>query len=332
MTDYLIGTDFSEYQPPDSMDYGAMKAGGVAYACARTGDGSHIDPAYAAHRAGWLNAGVPCDAYHYVRSGESAITWAQRFHALAGATAGNVIWLDAEDGSDGAGSGFRQWMQDAVDELRRLGRRPGIYTRASWWMPRLGSWWPSGVPLWISGYPRGYVPIRLADAVASAVTSAGVDSVGATEWAGWQFTSSGVVPGWDAGVDLSIATPAALAALYPNDFGSLPGGATKGILMALTDEEQRELLAGVRALHPRGIIPRADAVDPAKWALNLPAEGPAVAEMWAWMARIGTALGDRTPSGLARRGDVGRVIETPVDLSALSDDQLVGEVLRRLAA
>lgn len=334
------------------MNYGASAAGGVVYACARTGDGTYNDPAYAAHRIGWARAGVPCDCYHYVRTGEDARTWAQRVDALAGATAGNLVWLDVEDGSDLIGNDLRGWLETAIDELRRLGRRPGVYTRASWWTPRLGTWWPSGVPMWISGYPLGYRPVALADAAATALGSVGVDSVGSVSWHGWQFTSSGLLPGWPNGVDLSIATPAALLDLYPNE---LPQGGT------VTPAQEAKLLADV-ALIARAVF---EDGDPAKHTVTelvlgglfprgaVAANDPNVvatlgkivtaftAEPTIWNTRI-----ELERMALAARGgpaavrDVGRVVERdelplasldPAALVALLN-KIIDEVDRRLAA
>ena len=341
MAEYLIGCDFSQYQPPDEMDYAAMAAGGVAYACARTGDGWYTDPTYAAHRAGWEAAGVPVDAYHYCRSRENATAFAQRIHGLAAPTAGNLIWLDLEDGSDaGVGvAGLRAWIQAVVDELRRLGRRPGIYTLASWWVPRLGSWFPEGAPLWISGFPLSYSPVALSNAVARALNSVGVDSIGAVVWHGWQFTSSGVVPGWGSGVDLSIATTTALADLYPEHFGSLKP-AQGGLTMAQIDDiltKLDKMLAMIAAgLFPRGDVP----ADHPNVTTTIGKIGtPVTSELFLWAARQELermALEQR--GGPAARADVGRDGTTEQALDTLSPDQIAAllgriviEIDRRLA-
>lgn len=332
-----LGCDVSQYQ--GVVDWSILEESLVDYSCVRLGDGNLLDDFFGRNWAGAQATPMPVDLYWYVRSGRSpaaVLAWVRQF-ASPDQSAGKLFWLDVEDGSNtGAGANFKAWLIEMIALLRADGWRVGIYSNfTASWSHIFGSWWPDPeIPLWIAGYPRGYTIVPLESALAIGATS-NVDSVPGVDWSGWQFTSSGRAPGVAGNLDLSVSSDEVLADLYPDHFGALPGGATKGgILMALTDDEQKELLAGVRALHPRGIIPRADAIDPTKWALpGLAPEGPPVAELWALLNRADTMLRDRSVGGIARRGDVGTEVPGQAPgVETIPDELLIAELTRRLSA
>jgi hypothetical protein len=64
-----------------------------------------------------------------------------------------VLWIDCEDYLDEDPGPNAAWLREAVDECRREGVRPGIYTGGWWWRDKMGNTTEfADLPLWAAEY------------------------------------------------------------------------------------------------------------------------------------------------------------------------------------
>jgi hypothetical protein len=64
-----------------------------------------------------------------------------------------VLWIDCETYLDEDPGPDATWLREAVDECRRAGVRPGIYTGGWWWRDKLGNTTEfADLPLWAAEY------------------------------------------------------------------------------------------------------------------------------------------------------------------------------------
>lgn len=181
-------------------------------------------------------AGLARGPYHYY---DWSGTPAQNADNFLAATAGRT-WelphvLDAEHGT--AGSKART-AEALLDFLRRIeagtGRTPIVYTYASWWnatvepRPEFARY-----PLWIARYPTAYKDGNPPPISASTGAAAPWPS-----WHVWQYSTAG-------NLDRNVCTATALAALTGNTHVA---PVKESFMTALSDNEQHELLAGMREL------------------------------------------------------------------------------------
>lgn len=247
----IFGVDVSEHQ--DGMSLKQAKREGWEFAIIRLCDGTYRDRTFQSHLADAEAAGMLVATYWYLRASSEGTTIAQQVDVIDQQMGGRRdlgVWIDVES-VDSANrkllTGADVWA--AKRELERRGYYvPGVYSGAWYWehmpggepsMDRLGH-------LWVSHYGKrnAYGPGR------DLYQAEGGDS-----HPGWsyplgdrkpdilQFGSNGAVAGRYVDVNAFRGTRDELAAIFTGK------NYRKGPLMALTDDEQRELLEKTRRIH-----------------------------------------------------------------------------------
>ena len=185
----LEGIDVSYYQ--GSIDWGAVKRSGRAFAVARISDGSYQDVNFAANWSGMKAAGLVRGAYEFFRPGQDALAQADNVVAKVGVLGDGdlpvTLDVEATDGQSAAtiAAKIHTWMTRVT---AGTGRTPIIYTGKYFWNDNVVSADFAGNPLWIAAYgpPCPDTPTAW----------------GARPWKIWQYSSSGSVPGISGNVDL----------------------------------------------------------------------------------------------------------------------------------
>ena len=208
------GIDVSYYQ--GTIDWTRVKNDGVQYAFIRVSDGlGTIDTKFETYWAQSRANGILHGAYQFFRPNQDPIAQAELFLDKLGNTIADddlppVIDIEAAGGLTPAqvAAAAKQWI-DHVEAA--LGVRPIIYTGFYFWRDQVGApAYGAAHPLWHAQY-----------------TSAECPNISApwTEWAFWQYTSSGTVDGIAGNVDVNRfdGTLADLVALTPGG-GNGTGG------------------------------------------------------------------------------------------------------------
>ncbi len=219
------GIDVSYYQ--GNIDWTRVKNDGVKYAFIRVSDGlGTIDSKFETYWAQSRANGIIHGAYQFFRPNQDPIAQAELFLDKLGNTIADddlppVIDIEAAGGLTPAqvAAKAKQWI-DHVEAA--LGVKPIIYTGFYFWRDQVGApAYGAQHPLWHAQY-----------------TSAACPNISApwTEWAFWQFTSSGSADGIAGNVDVNRfdGTMAELMALTPGG-GNGTGGnppATCGVIDA----------------------------------------------------------------------------------------------------
>lgn len=183
----LPGIDVSHWQ--GAIDWDAVAGDGVEFAFIKaTEGGDYTDPRFAANWAGARQAGVLRGAYHFFRPQTDAMAQAAHFLRTVQLEPGDlppVLDVEVTDGRslDAVAAGVRTWLQEVE---RATGRRPIIYTRASFWTAQMGGGF-GGYPLWVAHY---------------GVAAPNIPS-GWSAWTFWQHSDAGRVDGIAGGVDLN---------------------------------------------------------------------------------------------------------------------------------
>jgi lysozyme len=182
----LPGIDVSHWQ--GTIDWNAVAADGVEFAFIKaTEGGDYTDPRFAANWAGAQRAGVVRGAYHFFRPQTDALAQAAHFLRTVQLSPGDlppVLDVEVTDGRSAAqiAAGVRAWLQEVE---RATGRRPILYTRASFWTGQMGGGFGE-YPLWVAHYGVSQPNIP-------------------AEWSGWTFwqhSDAGRVDGISGDVDL----------------------------------------------------------------------------------------------------------------------------------
>ncbi|WP_083985877.1 GH25 family lysozyme [Corynebacterium renale] len=248
----VFGVDVSEHQ--DGMSLAQAKREGWEFAILRLCDGTYRDRTFQSHLADAEAAGILVATYWYLRAPSEGTTINQQVDVIDQQMGGRRdlgVWIDVES-VDSANrkllTGTDVW--EAKRELERRGYYvPGIYSGAWYWEHM-----PGGEPsmdglghLWVSHYGKrnAYGPGRDL-----------YQSEGGNAHPGWsyplgdrrpdilQYGSNGAVAGRYVDVNAFRGTRDELAAIFTGK-----NLQRKGPLMALTDDEQRELLEKTRRIH-----------------------------------------------------------------------------------
>jgi GH25 family lysozyme M1 (1,4-beta-N-acetylmuramidase) len=183
------GIDVSYYQ--GTIDWTKVKADGVQFAVIRVSDGTTtIDPKFETYWAGSRANGIVHGAYQFFRPGQDVIAQADLLLSKVGDMAADdlppVLDVEAADGlsSTQVAAKVQQWV-DHVTPV--IGRAPIIYTGFYFWRDSVGGPDLTTSPLWHAQY-----------------TSASCPNIAApwTDWAIWQYSSSGSVNGIAGNVDM----------------------------------------------------------------------------------------------------------------------------------
>lgn len=213
------GIDVSYYQ--GSIDWASVKGAGVQFAFIRVSDGLGTpDTKFDSYWAGSRAAGVLHGAYQFFRPSDDPIAQADLLLSKIGNTIAvddlpPVLDVEATDGETPSqvAAKVKQWV-DHVSAA--LGRPPIIYTGYYFWRDSVGGADESASPLWHAQYTSAACPL-IADAW--------------SDWAFWQYTSTGSVAGIAGSVDVDRwnGDMASLTAFLgpptpPTPCASLPAG------------------------------------------------------------------------------------------------------------
>lgn len=185
----IWGYDVSHYQP--NFDHYRARREGFDFAILKATEGdSYVDNRFARHLNDARGAGMIVAAYHYVRSGASAASQADR---IARVVPRDVpVILDVEQGAGGIGL-----TRDLNARLNAMGYRTPLLYLPQWYWQQIGRPDLRGLPpLWYSRYPNN-----------NGGTASGIWNANATWldqfWGGYgglwvevlQFTSSASIAG-----------------------------------------------------------------------------------------------------------------------------------------
>lgn len=181
--DVVRGIDVSHFQ--GDIDWTQVAAASIKFAIAKATEGTGVkDAKFAANYAGIKNSGMIRGAYHFFHPSSDAQAQAanflQRVTQLEPGDLPPALDVEVNDGKSASViiAGVRQWLQ-AVETA--LGRKPMIYTSASFWNANLGGTGEfTDHPLWVAHYtfkPQPNIPN------------------GFTTHAIWQFSQKGSVNG-----------------------------------------------------------------------------------------------------------------------------------------
>jgi lysozyme len=182
------GIDVSEYQ--GNINWGQVKASGREFAIIRTGDGMYQDPYFAQNWSGAKAAGLIRGVYQFFEPGEDAVAQANLMLSMMGAIGPGdlppMIDVEVTGGQSGATitSKIHQWVNTVQ---AATGRKPLVYTGTWFWDPNVGSGDFSSYPLVESYYCSSCCP-NLPNPW--------------SDFAMWQYSSTGAVPGISGNVDL----------------------------------------------------------------------------------------------------------------------------------
>jgi len=184
------GIDVSYYQ--GTINWASVKGAGVEYAFIRVSDGLGTpDTKFDTYWAGSRAAGVLHGAYQFFRPSDDPIAQADLLLSKIGNTIAAddlppVLDVEATDGQTPAqvAAGVKQWVDHVT---AALGRPPIIYTGYYFWRDSVGGADESASPLWHAQYTSAACPL-IADTW--------------SDWAFWQYTSTGSVAGISGNVDI----------------------------------------------------------------------------------------------------------------------------------
>lgn len=169
---------------------------------------SYTNPYFRSDYDGVKNAGMARGPYHYARPApplSTAADQARKFVAVAGTTRnpGELPpTLDMEESGGLSPANLIAWNHIFLDTLEQLtGRTPIIYTYPYFWRTAMANTSEfTRYPLWIADYwngPGPHTPLV----------------GGWPNWAFWQYTATGTIPGVPGQVDLSRGNAGVLQAL-----------------------------------------------------------------------------------------------------------------------
>lgn len=180
------GVDVSHYQ--GNVDWNAVKAAGVSFAFAKaTESTTYVDSQFKTNWQGMKAAGLLRGAYHFFQAGSDAAAQAQNFIKTVGSLEAMDLppVLDIESAGSASNSSIVTGVQTWLNTVEQgLGRKPMIYTNASFWNAHLNNQF-GGYPLWIAHYDVASPKIP----------------TGWTEWNFWQYSQTGKVQGISGNVD-----------------------------------------------------------------------------------------------------------------------------------
>lgn len=200
----LKGIDVSDNQ--GRIDWGKVKAAGCDFAILRSVRRSgKPDNQFAANAAGCQSQGIPIDVYKYTyaTTPTQALEEAKQVVALLLACGIKCrVWWDVEDRAalQGLGGGVLTGLiQTARNYIAGAGFEFGIYTGLYVYKERWFDFDAFDCPYWIARYYNGYNIMQFVDMP----TEEKKPDIG-RDIAGWQYTSSGQIPGINGNVDLNI--------------------------------------------------------------------------------------------------------------------------------
>ncbi len=182
------GIDVSSWQ--GTIDWARVAGDGIRFAIVRIGDGSYHDRFFAANWAGARDAGLIRGAYQFFEPGQDPLMQADLVVAAVGRLGpGDMpVTIDVEAPSPGVSTAaYTRSIHQWVDRVTAgTGREPMIYTGRYYWDPYVASSDFTSLPLWHAQYTGAACP-NINDRW--------------SDWAFWQYTSSGSIAGISGNVD-----------------------------------------------------------------------------------------------------------------------------------
>lgn len=208
------GVDLSAYQ--SNISYKALKDAGVSYAILKVmrRDGS-VDKKYYDHYKGLMEVGIPVTAvynYSYANTMKKAVEGAKRVIGILENGADGTgkknnskiaICMDVEDECmKGLGKGLADIINIYEDVVLDADFSFLVYTGLSFYNSYIKPYkdvincdkW------WIARYYNGYTPMPFREEPSGLYKP----KLGSEEILGWQYTSSGRIPGYSGNLDLNI--------------------------------------------------------------------------------------------------------------------------------
>jgi len=195
----ILGLDVSMWQ--GEIDWQAVAAAGYRFVIIKASEGlNYVDPCFAANWDGAKQAGLLVSAYHVFWPTLSGEKQAKHFlDTLGERKADFPLAVDVERrGASNSGAAVEAFLL-IVKEAD--GRNPLVYTAQGVWNAAVG--WAPGwhcYPLWVADYDA-----------ASPAMPAGWD-----DWAIWQYSNKGSVPGIEGHVDLDMFQGSEVQLIYVN--------------------------------------------------------------------------------------------------------------------
>lgn len=196
------GIDISSHQHTNKdIDLSSVIKGGQDFTFVKATEGTgYVNPHFRSDVIDVMKEKTPVGFYHYAKpssSTEDAQEQAQSFVSKTGIDKGVKSLppvLDIEE-NNGVGNSedLINWTQAFVDEVKDLtGQDVMIYTYPSFWKNDMGNTTQfSHLPLWIANY--------------NGSTSPGTPLVGGwDDWVFWQYSSDGIVDGYDKIIDVNV--------------------------------------------------------------------------------------------------------------------------------
>lgn len=185
------GIDVSIYQ--GSINWGAVRGAGMAFAITRIGDGTYQDPTFATNWAGIKSAGMIRGAYQFFEPGVDAIAQANIVVAKVGRLGpGDLpVMLDVEATGGQTPATITARIHQWVDAVTAgTGKVPFVYTGAYFWDDNVRSADFASLPLNVAWY---------------GTTCPGVPNAWAARgWTFHQYSSTGRVAGIGGNVDMDV--------------------------------------------------------------------------------------------------------------------------------
>lgn len=196
MSEFQFGIDISEHQDGLSLVQAATE--GIEFVVVRTTDGTYHDRTYTSHVEDARRAGLPVEAYHYLRNPSEGTTVAEQVEASRAVMGEFVVslWIDCE-----TPAGLTvEHVREARDRFLAHGVPvAGIYTYPRYWRWRmLGAATTEFGAVWVADY-------------AADKPGAPRDLLSGRQWPGdvgkqtpvmWQYGSRGTVAGYEVDVDV----------------------------------------------------------------------------------------------------------------------------------
>lgn len=234
----LFGVDVSNNNwssAQECQDFIASLPGqGYSWVEAKVSEGNYYsDPYWAATREACQSAGVPVIGYHYANAASSPESQVSTFAANGG---GDSVMIDFE-----ANSGNINDFWALVNAFNGAGITVRLSYLPRWYWQEIGSPDLTGIPGLISSsyYGSGDYGSTLY-ANAGGDSGNGWNAYGNASPVIWQFTDGALVNGKSVDANAFLGSVA--------DLQTLLGITTGGPFMALTDDEQQEVLDGIRYL------------------------------------------------------------------------------------
>lgn len=240
----LFGVDISEHQDGMSLKQAARE--GVDFAIVRTTDGTYRDRCYHSHLEDAEAAGLVTAAYHYLRNPSEGTSVAQQVQASLEVMGDKKrpMWIDVET-NVGLHVGH---IRACKAEFERRGVRViGCYSYVPYWEGRISPSEPDSHEFgafWVAAYgqnPRGN-PREIYPGDQHRQWDY---PLGNQKPALWQYGSNAQVAGYSVDINAYRGTRAQLESIFTGKKTT----SEKGPLMALSDQEQRELLEKTRTIH-----------------------------------------------------------------------------------